>query len=99
MLNIEIEIETIWRFRKEGSPHTTVVMLGILNEIRKTGKLTSAANHAHLSYRHVWNLVEQWSNFFGAPLVETHRGRGTTLTAFGEKLVSARSLKIWRKNL
>src|SRR6266436_4604419 len=87
MLNIEIE--AIWRFHKEGSPHTTVVMLGILNEIRKTGKLTSAANHAHLSYRHVWNLVEQWSNFFGAPLVETHRGRGTTLTAFGEKLVWA----------
>ena len=108
MLNIEIEIETIWRFRKEGSPHTTVVMLGILNEIRKTGKLTSAANHAHLSYRHVWNLVEQWSNFFGAPLVETHRGRGTTLTALVKnwcgpdsacRHVSARSLKIWRKNL
>src|SRR6266404_1619257 len=83
---LRIEIETIWRFHKEGSPQTTVVMLGILNEIRKTGKLTSAANHAHLSYRHVWNLVEQWSNFFGAPLVETHRGRGTTLTAFGENL-------------
>src|ERR1700749_3684818 len=81
-----IEIETVWRFHKEGSPQTAVVMLGILNEIRKTGKLTSAAEHAHLSYRHVWNLVEQWSEFFGVPLVETHRGRGTILTAFGEKL-------------
>ena len=38
-----IEIETVWRFHKEGSPQTAVVMLGILNEIRKTGKLTSAA--------------------------------------------------------
>ena len=84
-----IEIETVWRFHKEGSPQTAVVMLGILNEIRKTGKLTSAAAHAHLSYRHVWNLVEQWSEFFGVPLVETHRGKGTTLTAFGEKLVWA----------
>ena len=64
-------------------------MLGILNEIRKTGKLTSAAAHAQLSYRHVWNLVEQWSEFFGVPLVETQRGKGTTLTAFGEKLVWA----------
>src|SRR5712671_646954 len=87
MLNIEIE--TVWRFRKEGSPQTIVVMLGILNEIRKTGKLTSAANHAQLSYRHVWNLVEQWSDFFGVPLVETQRGKGTRLTAFGEKLVWA----------
>src|SRR5258705_2998195 len=89
MLNIDIDIETVWRFRREGSPQTTVVMLGILNEIRKTGKLTSAANHAGLSYRHVWNLVEQWSDFFGVPLVETHRGKGTTLTPFGEKLVWA----------
>jgi molybdate transport repressor ModE-like protein len=86
---LDIEIETVWRFRKEGSPQTAVVMLGILNEIRKTGKLTSAAEHAHLSYRHVWNLVEQWSDFFGVPLVETQRGKGTRLTAFGEKLVWA----------
>jgi molybdate transport repressor ModE-like protein len=86
---LRIDIETIWRFRKEGSPQTIVVMLGILNEIRNTGKLTSAATHAQLSYRHVWNLVEQWSDFFGVPLVETHRGKGTVLTAFGEKLVWA----------
>jgi molybdate transport repressor ModE-like protein len=86
---LHIEIETVWRFHREGSPQTTVVMLGILNEIRKTGKLTSAANHAQLSYRHVWNLVEQWSDFFGVPLVETHRGKGTTLTEFGERLVWA----------
>ena len=84
-----VEIETVWRFHKEGSPETAVVMLGVLNEIRKTGKLTSAAKHAQLSYRHVWNLVEQWSDFFGVPLVETQRGKGTTLTAFGEKLVWA----------
>src|SRR6201992_1753778 len=64
-------------------------MLGVLNEIRKTGKITSAANHAQLSYRHVWNLLEQWSEFFGVPLVETHRGKGTALTEFGEKLVWA----------
>src|SRR5262245_2517801 len=84
-----IEIETVWRFHKEGSPQTAVVMLGVLNEIRKTGKLTNAAKHAQLSYRHVWNLVEQWSDFFGVPLVETHRGKGTVLTAFGERLVWA----------
>ena len=86
---LHIEIETVWRFRKEGSPQTAVVMLGILNEIRKTGKITSAAEHAQLSYRHVWNLIEQWSEFFGVPLVETQRGKGTRLTAFGEKLVWA----------
>jgi len=86
---LRIEIETVWRFHREGSPQTVVVMLGILNEIRKTGKITNAASEAHLSYRHVWNLLEQWSGFFGVPLVATHRGKGTKLTAFGEKLVWA----------
>src|ERR1700744_4632317 len=87
MLNIEIE--TVWRFHKEGSPQNIVVMLGVLNELRKTGKITSAARDAGLSYRHVWNLIEQWSQFFGVPLIETQRGKGSKLTAFGEKLVWA----------
>src|SRR5215471_13144228 len=86
---LQIEIETVWRFRKEGSPQSVAVMLGVLNDIRKTGKITRAANDAHLSYRYVWNLVEQWSDFFGVPLVETQRGKGSRLTAFGEKLVWA----------
>jgi molybdate transport repressor ModE-like protein len=86
---LEIEIETVWRFRKEGSQQTVVLMLGVLDEIRKTGKITSAANDVHLSYRHVWNLIEQWSDFFGTPLVEARRGKGSKLTAFGEKLVWA----------
>src|SRR5882757_10576069 len=86
---LDIEIETIWRFRKDGTPQTVVLMLGVLDEIGKTGKITSAASDVGLSYRHVWNLIEQWSNFFGTPLVETSRGKGSKLTAFGEKLVWA----------
>src|SRR5215470_5882318 len=86
---LQIEIETVWRFHREGSPQTTVVLLGILNEIRKTGKISSAATDAHLSYRHVWSLIDQWSEFFGVPLVETQRGKGSKLTPFGEKLVWA----------
>src|SRR6201997_5561640 len=86
---LHIEIETVWRFHKEDSRQNVVVMLGVLNELRKTGKITSAAKDAHLSYRHVWNLIEQWSKFFGVPLVETQRGKGSRLTAFGERLVWA----------
>jgi molybdate transport repressor ModE-like protein len=84
-----IAIEPVWRFHKDDGPQSIVVMLGILSEIRKTGKITSAATDAHLSYRHVWNLIEQWSTFFGVPLVERQRGKGSKLTAFGEKLVWA----------
>ena len=66
-----------------------LVMLDFLNEIRATGKITRAASSAGMSYRHCWNLIGKWAEFFGAPLVEREQGRGTRLTVLGEKLVWA----------
>jgi molybdate transport repressor ModE-like protein len=86
---IHIEIEPVWRFRRDGDTPSILVMLDFLNEIRVTGKIGRAADRAGVSYRHAWNLIEKWSAFFGAPLVDRKQGRGTTLTAFGGKLVWA----------
>lgn len=86
---LHVEIETIFHFRKNEDPETTSVMLDFLREIRDTGKLTQAAKRSHLSYRHAWNLVTRWSKFFGVPLVRRQKGKGSTLTPFGEKLVWA----------
>ncbi|MGM4932336.1 substrate-binding domain-containing protein [Tardiphaga sp. 619_E2_N8_5] len=86
---MRIDIETIWRFRKPGSRQPTSVMLGFLKDINETGKLTLAASRNQLSYRHAWSLVNDWSAFFGVPVVERSKGKGTKLTAFGEKLVWA----------
>lgn len=66
-----------------------LVMLDFLNEIRATGKITRAADRAGLSYRHCWNLIEKWAAYFDTSLVERQQGRGTQLTALGEKLVWA----------
>ena len=86
---IRIDIEPQWRFRRDGEPQSMLVMLDFLNEIRSTGKITRAADRARLSYRHCWNLIEKWSQFFQAPLVERQQGKGTRLTPLGEKLVWA----------
>jgi molybdate transport repressor ModE-like protein len=86
---IRIEIEPVWRFRREDTGQSMLVMLDFLNEIRATGKITRAAGRAQMSYRHCWNLIEKWAGFFGAPLVDREQGRGTKLTALGEKLVWA----------
>ena len=64
-------------------------MLDFLNEIRVTGKIARAAERAGVSYRHAWNLIENWSAFFEAPLVDRQQGRGTSLTPLGDKLVWA----------
>jgi molybdate transport repressor ModE-like protein len=86
---IRIEIEPVWRFTKGEEPRRVLVMLDFLNEIRASGKITRAADQSNMSYRHAWNLIEKWSEFFGTPLVERQQGRGTTLTPFGDKLVWA----------
>jgi molybdate transport repressor ModE-like protein len=86
---MRIEIEPVWRFRREEDGRSMTVMLDFLNEIRATGKITRAATHAQMSYRHCWDLIEKWAEFFGAPLVERAQGRGTRLTPLGEKLVWA----------
>src|SRR5579864_6257015 len=85
----KIEIEPVWRFRRESDAEEIPVMLELLNEIRATGKITRAAGRSHLSYRHCWNLTEKWADFFGAALVAREQGRGTHLTALGERLVWA----------
>jgi molybdate transport repressor ModE-like protein len=86
---IHIQIEPVWRFKRDQDSQSILVMLDFLNEIRVTGKIGRAAEQAGVSYRHAWNLIEKWSTFFGAPLVERKQGRGTSLTAFGGKLVWA----------
>jgi molybdate transport repressor ModE-like protein len=86
---IQVEIEPVWRFRQREGTRSLRIMLDFLAEIRATGKITAAADRAEVSYRHAWNLIEKWSEFFDIPLVVRKQGSGTSLTPFGDKLVWA----------
>src|ERR1700691_936325 len=86
---IRIQIEPVWRFSKDDGARSMLVMMDFLHEIRTTGKITRAADQAGMSYRRAWNLIEKWSAFFEATLVDRRQGRGTTLTPLGDKLVWA----------
>ena len=86
---IQIEIEPVWRFRRRQDEQSLEIMLDLLAEIRATGKITAAADKGRVSYRHAWNLIEKWSEFFNMPIVLRRQGSGTSLTPFGEKLVWA----------
>ncbi|MGN6772690.1 MAG: substrate-binding domain-containing protein [Rhizobiaceae bacterium] len=86
---IQVEIEPVWRFKQREDTRSLRIMLDFLAEIRTTGKITAAADHAEMSYRHAWNLIEKWSQFFDMPLVVRKQGSGTSLTPFGDKLVWA----------
>lgn len=86
---IQIEIEPKWCFKRREDSRSLEIMLDFLAEIRATGKISAAANKAGVSYRHAWNLIEKWSEFFDMPLVVRKQGSGTSLTPFGDKLVWA----------
>jgi len=86
---IRIDIRPVWRFRSGTEREFDFELITILAEIDATGKLTNAAEVAGVSYRHAWNLISEWEEFFGARLVTKERGRGSHLTVLGERLLWA----------
>src|SRR5450755_2184862 len=84
---IRIDIRPVWRFRSETEREFDFQLITILEGLDATAKLTQAAERARISYRHAWNLIAEWEQFFGVPLVEKARGRGTRLTALGKRLL------------
>lgn len=85
----KIVVRPAWVVSNETGDELDKQLFPVLQAIHDTGKLTLAAEKAGLSYRHAWNLIGRWSTFFGSPLVNLERGRGTTLTPLGEKLLWA----------
>jgi len=84
-----ISIEPAWRFRNHLGQQLEPALFDVLAAIGESGKLTEAAKRAGYSYRHSWNLLKRWSEFFGAPLATLTQGRGARLTPLGEKLAWA----------
>jgi molybdate transport repressor ModE-like protein len=65
------------------------VLFRLLAAVREHGRLTAATREVGYSYRHCWNMIRDWSEFFGAPLVDLTRGRGARLAPLGEALTWA----------
>jgi len=86
---IRIDIRPVWRFRAGTEREFDFQLIAILDELEATAKLTEAARKAGVSYRHAWNLIEEWERFFGAPLVEKEQGVGTRLSLLGKRLLLA----------
>ncbi|HVY05580.1 MAG TPA: substrate-binding domain-containing protein [Burkholderiales bacterium] len=85
----KILVRPAWLVSNDAGQELDQQLFPVLQAIHDAGKLTVAATKVGLSYRHAWNLIGRWSDFFGSPLVNLERGRGTTLTPLGEKLLWA----------
>jgi molybdate transport repressor ModE-like protein len=84
-----IEIRPAWVFTDQDGSQLDPQLFTLLNAVHETGKLTHAASRARMSYRHAWNTIGKWSEFFGSPLAQLQQGRGAHLTPLGEKLLWA----------
>lgn len=87
---IEVDLRAVWRIRKGNVERELDQMLiTLLEALGQSGKLTHSARATGICYRHAWNLIDRWGAFLGAPLVEMRRGKGTSLTPLGERLLWA----------
>jgi len=84
-----ISIEPTLSFRDHAGHDIDPVLFRLLAAVREHGRLTAASREVGYSYRHCWNMVRDWSEFFGAPLVDLTRGRGARLAPLGEALAWA----------
>jgi len=84
-----ISIEPALSFRDSAGQDIDPVLFKLLAAIREHGRLTAASRDVGYSYRHCWNMIRDWSDFFGAPLVDLTRGRGARLAPLGEALAWA----------
>jgi len=84
-----ISIEPALTFRDHDGQDIDPVLFRLLAAVRVHGRLTNASRDVGYSYRHCWNLIRDWSEFFGASLVDLSRGRGARLAPLGEALAWA----------
>ena len=87
---LKVHIRPHWEISvKDEAPLDTADLLGLLLSIQDTGSIAQAAKSVGLSYRYAWGLLRSAETLFGEQLLQTGRGRGTTLTPLAQKLVWA----------
>ncbi|MFC5476103.1 substrate-binding domain-containing protein [Paraherbaspirillum soli] len=67
----------------------TAVLLALLSAVQETGSIANAAKKVNISYRNAWGLLRDAESLFGHPLLQTGRGRGSSLLPLAEKLIWA----------
>lgn len=86
-----IEVECQISIKKDGTCFLGPIKTELLNEIRKSGSLSSAAKNMKISYQHVWTMIDEMNRIAPEPLVIKQRGGthggGTAVSGYGERLL------------
>lgn len=63
--------------------------MALLQAVRASGSISSAAKALGLSYRHVWGELKRWEAQLGQTLIVWEKGQPARLTEFADKLLWA----------
>ena len=85
----QISVKLAWTIQDTTGMPLPARLPELLAQVEATGSLLAASQRLRVSYRHAWDLVHQGEKQFEAALLHMERGKGSTLTALGEKLVWA----------
>ncbi len=86
----KVHIKPHWEIAYDNeAPLDTANLLMLLTGIQQSGSIARAAQLTRYSYRHAWGLLRDAERIFGNSLIDSGRGRGTTLTEFASKLLWA----------
>jgi putative molybdopterin biosynthesis protein len=64
-------------------------LMDLLQAVRSSGSISSAAKSMGLSYRHVWGELKRWEDVLSQPLIIWEKGQAAQLTEFADKLLWA----------
>src|SRR5690606_31771395 len=89
-MKFSVTIKPAWHVSRDGDVQLSLPgLLTLLAVVDELGQIEQACAQLGVSYRHGWGLLRTGEEVFGSPLVSKARGRGTTLTALGKKLLWA----------
>lgn len=85
----QVSIRPFWTIQEPNGPPLSSRLIELLVQVHAQGSLLVAARALDLSYRHAWDVVRQGEAHFGTPLLHMARGKGSSLTELGERIVWA----------
>ncbi len=85
----QVSIRPVWTIQDADGRTLPARLIELLVQVHDQGSLLLAAKQLGLSYRHAWDLVRQGEEQFGAQLLNMERGKGSTLTPLGARIVWA----------
>jgi len=85
----KVSIQPVWTIQNPDGTALPARLIELLVLVAEHGSLLHAAGALGLSYRRAWDLVRQGEQVFQAPLLTMARGKGSTLTELGTRIVWA----------